>query len=312
MVRSAWIALCVLALVGCESSSSLFGPGLDQQVRVRDGQLVKGPIVDPGCDPATSSECGPAVTSVSRNQASVKRGDGTVIVTGRLGRGGTALHVWAEGDPNHWVVLPSSFDPIQPDELTYSIALEFSFAIQGEAVNVYMQAADENGKLGPVTISEFTILPDVPPAELLVSLGWDVPADLDLHVELPDGTIVGAKNINSNVPSGNPADLSWMYGGFLDIDSNQECLIDAIDRENVVWLKHEGDPKAVPPPSGHYKVYANLFDPCGASSVSFEAVAQLNGQVIQRGASILYEFDSRQLPPADEAPGLLLMEFEVP
>src|SRR5687768_10762506 len=104
------LAVCALALVGCESSVALFGPGLDQQVRVRDGQLVKGPLVDPGCDPATSSDCGPAITSVARNQASVKRGDGTVILSGRLGKGGTALHVWAEGDRNHWVVLPSSFD----------------------------------------------------------------------------------------------------------------------------------------------------------------------------------------------------------
>ncbi len=311
-MRPAWIALCVLGLLGCESATSLFGPGLDQQVRVRGGQLVKGPIVDPACTPETSAECGPAVTAVSRNQASVTRGDGTVIVTGRLGPGGTALHVWAEGDSNHWVDLPSSFDALEPDELTYLIELEFSFAIQGEALKVHLQAADEDGRLGPVSVSEFTILPDVPPAKLLVSLGWDAPADLDLHVELPDGTIVGAKNINSNVPSGNPGDLSWMYGGYLDYDSNQECRIDSVQRENVVWLDRTGSPNAVPPPSGHYKVYANLFGTCGVSSVNFEAVAQLDGEVIQRGASTLYEFDSRLLPAADEAPGLLLMEFEVP
>ncbi|MBA3393169.1 MAG: hypothetical protein H0T89_11015 [Deltaproteobacteria bacterium] len=306
------IALFALALLGCESSSSLFGPGLDQQVLVRGGQLVQGVIVDPGCDPATSSECGPAVTSVSRNQASVKRGDGTVIVTGRIGPGGTALHVWAEGDRNHWVALPSAFDVIQPDELTYSIELEFSFAIQTDVVRLHLQAADKSGKLGPVSVAEFTMLPDVPPAALLVSLGWNATADLDLHVQLPDGTIVGAKNINSTMPSPNPGDLSWMYGGFLDHDSNQECQIDAINRENVVWLKREGDPMAMPPPSGRYKVYANLFAPCGASSVTFEAVAQLNGEVIERGASILYEFDARRLPADSAAPGLLLMEFEVP
>lgn len=311
-MRRVSIALCALVLSGCESTSSLFGPGLDQQVRVRGGQLVHGPIVDPGCDPETSPDCGPAVTSVSRSQASVKRGDGTVIVNGRLGPGGTALHVWAEGDSNHWVELPSSFDAIQPEELTYLIELEFSFAIEGEALSVHMQAADASGRLGPVTVSEFTILPDVPPAELLVSLGWDAPVDLDLHVELPDGTIVGAKNINSNVPTGNPGDLSWMYGGYLDHDSNQECRIDSINRENVVWLDHTGSPNSVPLPSGRYKVYANLFATCGVGSVNFEAVAQLNGEVIQRGASTLYEFDSRLLADDDEAPGLLLMDFEVP
>ena len=303
--------LVTVALMGCESSTSLFGPGLDQQVRVRGGQLVKGPIVDPGCDPS-SSDCGPAVTSIARNQASVTRGDGTVIVTGRLGPGGTAIHVWAEGDPNHWVALASNFDFIEPDELQYTLELEFSFSIQGDVLPVYLQAADEDGRLGPVSVTEFTILPDVPPAKLLVSLGWDAAVDLDLHVQLPDGTVVGAKNINSNEPSNNPADPSWMYGGFLDYDSNQQCQIDARNRENVVWLKRENDPNAVPPPSGLYRVYAHLFAPCGASSVSFESVAELDGEVIQRGASTLYEFDSRVHPSDGEAPGLLLMEFEVP
>lgn len=311
MVRATALVLCTLPLLGCESSISTFDLGLDQQVRVTGGQLVSGPLLDPGCDPATASRC-PAVTEIRRNQTEVKRGDGTVGVEGRIGPGATALHVWAEGDTNHWVVLPSSFDFTVPDELTYAIKLEFSFAIQTDTLNVYMQAADTSGALGPPSIAEYTILPDVPPAALLISLGWDAPADLDLHVELPDGTIVGAKNINSTKPSSIPGDPGYMYGGYLDLDSNQQCLIDSLNRENFVWLDHEGDPRNLPPPSGRYKVYANLFAPCGASSVNFEATATLAGAKLESAASTLYEFDSRLLPPVTEAPGLLLMAFDVP
>lgn len=310
MVRAATLALCALA--GCESSISSFDLGLDQQVRVTGGQLVRGQPEDPGCDPATSSNC-PAVTEIRRNQTEVSRGDGTVGLQGRIGRGATALHVWAEGDTNHWVVLPSSFDFTVPDELTYAIQLEFSFAIQTDTLNVYMQAADESGTLGPASIAEYTILPDVPPAALLVSLGWDAPADMDLHVELPDGTIVGAKNINSTKPGSIPGDPSYMYGGYLDLDSNQQCLIDSLNRENFVWLDHVGDPRNLPPPSGRYKVYANLFSPCRTSSVNFEATVTLAGEKLEESAaSTLYEFDARELPSADEAPGLLLMVFDVP
>jgi len=239
MVRAAYIAMCALSVLGCESTSS-FDLGLDQQVRVQNGQLLKGQPIDPGCDPATSSTCGPAVTEVRRNQTEVSRGDGTVGVQGRLGPGATALHVWAEGDSNHWVVLPSNFDFTVPDELTYSIQLEFSFAIQTDTLNVHLQAADESGRLGPPSIAEYTILPDVPPAALLVSLGWDAPADMDLHVQLPDGTMVGAKNINSTKPSSIPGDPGYMYGGYLDLDSNQQCVTDALNRENFVWLDHAG------------------------------------------------------------------------
>jgi hypothetical protein len=310
MVRAAAITLC--ALLGCTSSTSSFDLGLDQQVSVQGGQLVKGRPVDPGCDPATSTDCGPAVTEVRRNQTEVNRGDGTVGVQGRIGPGATALHVWAEGDPNHWVVLPSSFDFTVPNELTYSIQLGFSFAIQPSTLNVHLQAADEKGRLGPASVAEYTILPDVPPAALLVSLGWDAPADMDLYVELPNGTIVGPKNINSTKPSSIPGDPSYMYGGYVDLDSNQQCLIDALNRENFVWLDHVGDPNNVPPPSGRYKVYANLFAPCGASSVNFEATATLAGAKVSSAASTLYEFDSRVLPSTDEAPGLLLMTFDVP
>lgn len=313
MASLARIALCAAVLAACKSSSSsLPGPGLDQQVGVRGAQLVKGPIVDPGCDPATSADCGPAVTAVMRNQASVVRGDGTVFLEGRLGEGGTALHVWAEGDPDHWIALPSINDLVVPSELDYSVELEFSFSIQTDTITLDLQAADAKGHLGPVTTTDYTILPDVPPATLEVSLGWDAPADMDLYVELPDGTLVGPKNINANVPSGNPSDPSWMYSGYIDLDSNSECVIDSVQREDFVWLAHTGDPKAVPPPSGHYKVYANLFAPCGASAVSFDTIAQVNGEVVARAASTLYPFDSRTLPGDDQAPGLLMMELDLP
>lgn len=223
---------------------------------------------------------------------------------GRIGAGGTALHIWAEGDANHWIVQPAGFDFVVADELLFGAELEFSHAIQTDAVAVHLQAADKEGRLGPVSVAEFEILEDVPPAELMVSLGWDAPADLDLHLEFPDGTIVGAKNINSNDPTtGDIGD--WMDGAFLDFDSNQQCEIDARNRENILFL-------AEPPPSGPYKVYVQLFAPCGASSVNFEAIAQLRSEVIERGASTLYEFDARTQPGPGEAPGLLLMEFEIP
>lgn len=308
IVRPALMLCLGLALVGCESSSSLFGPGLDLQVRVKGGQVVRGPL---GMD-ESADEGGPEVTQVSRGQLQVVRGDGTVILRGRLGAGGVALHLWAEGDEHHWITLPSGFDFVLADELLFSAELEFSHAIQTDTVNLYMQAADKDGHLGPVTVAEFDVLPDVPPSQMMVSLGWDAPVDLDLHLELPDGTVVGAKNINSNDPRTSGL-TDWMCGAFLDYDSNQQCEIDAQNRENILLLlTDESDADCAPPPSGRYKVYVQLFAPCGASSVNFEAIAQLGDEVIERGAATLYEFDTRVHPAPGEVPGLLLMEFEVP
>lgn len=290
------VLLLAVATFGCEDSASIFGPGLELQVRVKGGQVARGPLAE--------DQGGPAVTQVSRGQRQIVRGDGTVIIRGRLGPNGSALHIWAEGDPHHWITLPSGFDFVIADELQFVAELEFSYAIQTDVLKLHMQAADNDGRLGPVTISEFDVLPDVPAAQLMVSLGWDAPADLDLHLQIPDGTIVGAKNINSNDPATGPID-AWMDGAFLDFDSNQQCEIDARNRENILFLN------AAPPP-GRYKVYVQLFAPCGTSSVNFETIAQLAGDVIARGASTMYEFDSRIHPGPGDVPGLLVMEFDVP
>ncbi len=300
MPRSALLLATCVAVVGCGDSKSVFGPGLDLKVRVTDGQLQKGGLAEDGG--------GPAVSQVVRQQPEVLRGESTVALSGRLAPGGVALHIHAEDDSNHWVVGAKGFDFVVGDELQWSVELQFSHAIQTDTLRLFLQAADKNGRLGPVRETMFTMLPDVPPARLLVSLGWDAPVDLDLHVELPDGTVVGAKNINSYEPPPPgqvPPPDEWMQGGWLDFDSNQQCELDLRNTENVLWLNAD-------PPSGRYKVYAQLFSSCGQSSVNFIGVAQHNGELIERGGSTLYDFDARVHPRDDEAPGLLLMEFDIP
>ncbi|TPV95146.1 MAG: hypothetical protein B7733_11555 [Myxococcales bacterium FL481] len=294
-------SLAALAIAACEASSpSLADPGLDLQIRAADAQIVRG-----GLGP---DEGGPAVTALLRPQPEVSRGEGTVAIKGRLGPGGVALHLHAEGDDKHWIVLPGGFDFVVPDELLWDSVLEFSHAIATEQVDVSVQAADKRGRLGPVTRTQFAVRPDVPPARLLISLGWDAPVDLDLIVETPDGTRIGAKNINSYEPpdAGTvPPPDAWRQGGWLDRDTNKDCRLDLHNRENVVWVEAD-------PPPGVYTVYVNLFAPCESSFVNFEAIAQLHGEVVQRGRSTLYAFDAREQPAVEDAPGLRLMEFEVP
>ena len=267
-------------------------------VRVSEGQLQSGGLGE--------DRGGPDVSQVLRPQAAVVRGDGTVELGGRLGPGGVALHIQAVGDPDHWVLGAKGFDFVVQDELQFSARLEFSHAITDEEVRVQLQAADENGRLGPIEEASFIMADSVPPAILLVSLAWDAPVDLDLHVRDADGVVVGAKNINSYEPIPGTIDPdAWRQGGFLDFDSNQHCELDLRNRENVVWL--EGDP-----PAGRYQVYAHLFSSCGQASVNMTTTAHLGGELVSEGGATQYDFDSRVHPSGDEAPGLLLMEFDVP
>lgn len=291
--------IAIVAAGACDPSPSRFGPGLELQLRVAGAQLLRGEL---GAD-----EGGPAVSQVARPQVEVTRGESSVALNGRLAPGGVALHVQAVGDRDHWVMPAAGFDFVVGDELRFSAPLEFSHAIQTDELRVRLQAADADGRLGPITETSFVMRPDLPPARLLVSLGWDAPVDLDLHVVDANGVTIGAKNINSYEPPPGqvPPPDAWMSGGWLDFDSNQECRLDLRNRENVMWL--EGTP-----PAGRYQVFAHLYAACGQPAVNMIAVVQLDGAPVVRAGATQYELDSRLHPAEGEAPGLLLAEFDVP
>ena len=102
-----------------------------------------------------------------------------------------------------------------------------------------------------------------------------------------------------------PPPDAWMDGGFLDYDSNQHCELDLRNRENVLFL-------AAAPPPGRYRVYANLFSGCGQPAVNAVAAVVLDGAQIGRGGATLYEIDAREQPGIGDAPGLLVLELEIP
>lgn len=93
-----------------------------------------------------------------------------------------------------------------------------------------------------------------------VSLTWDAPVDLDLHVTDPTGTLVdwGAMG---------------MGDGKLDLDSNAECELDNINTENIFWA----DGKEVP---GPYAVNVSYYAACGfEQDVRYKVAVQSCGRV---------------------------------
>jgi len=292
-----WLPLfaCVVA---CQPAPSLFGPGLHLQLRVADAQLRSGKI--------KGDKGGPEVSQVLRPQPEVARGDASVKLDGRLAKGGVALHLQAVGDPDHWVLPTKGYDFVVQDELQFSAALEFSHAIQRDEVTLRLAAADERGRLGPVTETTFAMLPDAPPARLLVSLAWDAPADVDLHVVDANGVVIGAKNINSlePLPGQILTEEEALQGGYLEFDSNKHCHLDLRNRENIIWQFE--------PPPGRYEVFAHLFSPCEVSSVNMETLVQLDGEPVAHAGTTQYAFDAREHFSEGEAPGLFLTGFTVP
>jgi hypothetical protein len=294
------LLLLLLLLSACAGEIADPNPGLHLKLRVRDAQLVRGPLQPDGG--------GPAVTSIERPEPQVRRGQGDIGLKGRLAPGGVAVHLMLEGDPDHWVKPAGFFDDNVDTELVWSAQLELSPDIQSSSTAIVLvQAVDDEGRFGPVRSIDYELLPDPPPSQLTVALAWGPPADVDLHLVTPEGIDINPKNINSFVPAPpgqiDPPD-AWKNGATLDFDSNQECRIDGRQIERVTYQN-------VPPTPGTYRVFAALFASCGESAVSFQVVAIRNGEPIRDVTGTLYEFDARIHPQEGEAPGLLVTELEV-
>jgi uncharacterized protein YfaP (DUF2135 family) len=133
---------------------------------------------------------------------------------------------------------------------------------------------------------------------LVISLSWDTQSDLDLHVVTPSGAIIWAKNINSNDPQ---TSSDWMSGGILDFDSNSNCQIDGLRREDAYWTE--------PPQPGHYIVRVDAYSLCGQGQADWTVTAQLNGMSLGKASGFLHDSDTAY--PHDANAGVTALEFDV-
>lgn len=99
-----------------------------------------------------------------------------------------------------------------------------------------------------------------------VTLIWDTPTDLDLHVVEPNGTEIW---YSARGPSST--------GGYLDRDDNAACNADETPGgvENIYW------PYSTGAPTGQYEVWISEYSACGAPAPSWTLQVRVDGQLIQ-------------------------------
>ena len=117
---------------------------------------------------------------------------------------------------------------------------------------------DASGTFGIQVIEQITAL-SVGTGEVQVSVSWNAPADVDLHVVDPAGEEVYFGN--SEVAS----------GGELDLDSNPACNIDNVNNENITWP--EGGA-----PEGEYIVRVAYYADCGVTETDYIVTVQIKGR----------------------------------
>lgn len=278
-------ALVLTALVaGC--SSEAVTAGFEQPVRVVNGQFQEGSL--PGAPPLTADEVAAGVTPVSPRVTTVdgiggilRYGDPRQSIRGRASGDAVAVAFRFEDlGSGYWIEPLRGPDAVNPGEFTWSFDAQFSRAIPFGRHRLLFAAVDSEGRAGTqldvalcadseVPDNQNACLPSQKPPPLVISLAWDVNADLDLQVRTPDGVLVDAKHPLAT--SGEPQQTL----GHLDLDSNAACFIDGVRRENLVFDQA--------PPSGIYSVYANLFEACGKSSVRFDVSVHMPAEGAEPG-----------------------------
>jgi uncharacterized protein YfaP (DUF2135 family) len=92
-----------------------------------------------------------------------------------------------------------------------------------------------------------------------VSLAWDAPTDVDLHVTDP---------ANEEIYFANTTSAS---GGELDLDSNAACSIDNINNENITWPVNGA-------PNGTYTVELVYWSACTQAQTNYTVTVFVRGQ----------------------------------
>jgi hypothetical protein len=259
--------------------------GLEAEMRVAGGQFLAGHV------DAAGPGGGPAVVSVFNSLTAVQPGERDKPLAGTLGPTATAAALGLRGDRGTWIVVAGPPGLDAPDLPTFQARLSFAPDLPVGDLVLVARAVDAAGRFGDPSPVPLASAPPPPPSgTLVVTLSWDTEADLDLHVVVPGGVEIWARNINSyQMPlPGTASDASpdaWQDGGILDFDSNAGCVIDGRRQENVVWQ--------APPPPGSYVVRVDTASLCRAPEARWTVRALLDGAELGASQGLSLPGDAR-------------------
>lgn len=277
----------VAACAGCGWSASSTS-GLDSLLRFDGAQARGGSVTDP------PSEISATVAPSLRNSAFP--GASNKGIKGVVGPHANAAAIGVPGDDGYWIVPALTPDSVDPEAYDFTTQFSLSPALAqsplvthdpstgAASVTLAFRAVDEDGHFGAPTTLPVALRDEIPTGTLVVSLVWDSPVDLDLHVLVPADNADGFVEVWSKKPAADPA----AQDGLLDFDSNAACQIDNRDRENVIWTKV--------PPSGPYVVRVEAFSLCGLDAAAWNAFAYQDGDptaIVGQASGVLTDAATR-------------------
>lgn len=286
----AGLACLLWVHAACETASPL--SSVTAFLRVEKAQLVPGP------PPADGQ--GPRVQSVTLLQAQIWPGQLHKPLGGVLDSGATAVSLYLVGDPSHFILPAGPPDVAAPEQPTFAALLAFSPDLPVGPQTLLLQATDSQGRYGSVFRQSVQAVEDPSlQGALVITLRWQRPVDLDLHVEEPGGSEIWARRKGGMPPPNEPPTEDT---GYLDADSNAQCALDGRQRESVIY------PGAAP--RGRYRVRVDTFSLCGQNTAYWQLEVQTRGRLLTtaRGQSL----PSSTRGPHGQGAGVLALEVDIP
>jgi hypothetical protein len=262
-------AAVLLLAAACAGEQASPDTGLGEPVRIESGQFVPGAL--PGSKQSSvDGGASPRVADVNVATTDIEQGQLGLVLSGHATTDAQTIALrFADMGTGYWVVPLGAPDPSDNGLLTWQASADFGRNLPPGSHELLFAAVGADGSSG--TQSELPICIDTPvpdnlnicvpkrrPPAAVLSLSWDTPVDLDLVVQTPSGAVVGGTTATSEPPDAAAVSAG---NGVLDHDSNRDCVIDDIDREDVVWQ--------AAPESGDYQVWVDLFSACGQGAVRF-------------------------------------------
>lgn len=307
------LLVAALAVSACQGPDD--GEGADEPIRVRGAQFLAGDL--PGTPPdGGAPEGGPAITSFDFNNPTVLPGQAQKGIQGRATDDAAAIAIRLAGlGSGYWIFPVGGPDPQYPGELTWALSADFSADVPAGLHELVVVAIDADGRAGAqreqslcfasrVPDNLHACNPDRAPPDVVIALTWSADADVDLVVRTPEGRLIGPKNPLVDPPGeGGPPPAG---ASAIDRDSLASCIPDGLRQENLVFQKR-------PAAGSVFRIHADLFDACAASSVSFHLVVyEARGEGTARELVSTFA-QSGVLTPFDQtggtSPGVVVVDY---
>lgn len=278
------LSLCT----GCESASSL--SHLGSLLRIDGAQRIVGT--------PPQSETGPQVQGFTLLQSSIWPGQTDKPISGTLAQDASAVSLFLESDNAHYVLVAKAADVAAPQLPTFATLLSFSPWLPLGPQRLLLQAVRGNGEYGPPSVISLQSIDETPvDAALVIRLNWQRAADLDLHVEQPNGQFIFARR-KVNPSSG----AALGRDGYLDVDSNSQCVIDGKQVEQVIY-------KQTPQP-GRYRIRVDTFSLCEQATAFWQVQVLQAGQQLAEAQGQSLASDTRSDHGAQS--GTLALDVVIP